>query len=213
MSTKTTAEMHGIGTARDAWVKNGVVLLEPGATLFSDDDIAALHQLSSQLSYEWVEVGDVGEPNAVEVGRFMTDIERPEMVNRPLSDRAIDIICKPDYMALFQDFLNADELHIRRMQVNMIHRDGFVGHHLDIDSNPDYKAAVILQFGNGFEGGEFVVYGENETIQSIKPTHYSMIISDCRYPHEVKPVRSGVRISLVFFLSENDGANSRLQTI
>ena len=37
-------------------------------------------------------------------------------------------------------------------------KNAFVGYHLDIDSNPDYLYAVVLQLGNKFTGGKYVVY-------------------------------------------------------
>ena len=194
---------------RDDWRKNGVILLEPNQNIYSDEDILEMQHLADQLPYEWVEVGDAGEPNAVEVGRFMTDVEAPERVNRPLSDQILAIIVQAPQMCAFKALLNVNELHIRRMQVNRIHEAGFVGYHLDTDSNPDYLAAVIFQFGDDFEGGEYVVYDQEKVKNSISPPQFSMIISDCRFPHEVKPVRSGIRTSLVFFLSQNGGVNRR----
>ena len=33
-----------------------------------------------------------------------------------------------------------------------------VGYHLDVDSNPDYLYAVVIQLGSRFTGGKYVVY-------------------------------------------------------
>ena len=89
----------------------------------------------------------------------------------------------------------------------------FVGRHLDIDSNPDYQLATVLQLRNVFEGGEFVVYpskesSENEA-QIIKPEYGSMVVSNARYEHEVKRVTKGERLSFVTFISNDIGDNKR----
>jgi len=193
----------------DSWRDQGVRCIAPPDRLFSKEDIKALHELADALPYEWVEIGDADEPNRLEVGRFMTDVEKPMLVNRPLSDRAVEIVKRPEYMEIYRALINREDVHVRRMQVNRIHEYGFVGYHLDIDSNPDYEAAVIIQLGQRFSGGEFVVYDGDEVRASIIPPHYSVILSDCRHPHEVRPVSDGIRTSLVIFLSGHGCANQR----
>ena len=105
------------------------------------------------------------------------------------------------------------ELYIRRVQVNKMYKDSFIGYHLDVDSNPDYLAAVVIQIGAEFEGGDYVVYKNKEDKKPnvFKPFYQSMIISNCLRPHEVTKVVSGERISLVFFLCSHDGNNKRVE--
>ena len=45
--------------------------------------------------------------------------------------------------------------------------------------------------------------------RSFSPPRFSVIFSDCRYEHEVKKIKTGLRKSLVFFLSTNNGKNAR----
>lgn len=189
----------------------GSVMMPIADSFLSDDDFDTLKELSDQLPQEFVEIGDAGEPNHVLVGRFMTDIERPEKVNQPMSDRALEIVTKPAAMAACRELLDAENLYVRRMQVNSMQPGSFVGEHLDKDSNPDYRVAVILQFGADFTGGEFVVTGGERPARAFKPFYRSMMISDCNFPHEVKEVESGERISLVYFLSEQSGDNRRIR--
>ena len=89
-------------------------------------------------------------------------------------------------------------------------KNAFVGYHLDIDSNPDYLYAVVIQLGSKFTGGKYIVY-KNKIKKSFSPKYMSIIISDCKIPHEVTKVRSGERISFVFFLSENFAKNKRIK--
>ena len=65
----------------------------------------------------------------------------------------------------------------------------FVGRHLDVDSNPDYVIAAVLQLGSSFEGGDFVVYKDKSLTsdtQIISPQYGSLTVSFCNYEHEVK---------------------------
>ena len=69
----------------------------------------------------------------------------------------------------------------------------FVGYHLDIDSNPDYIFACVIQLGSNFKGGIYRVYNNNnkKKFYDYPPTEGSLILSDCNYPHEVTKVKSG----------------------
>lgn len=121
----------------NGWRDQGVTCISPPESRFSRADIEFLHKLAD----EWLEVGDADEPNRLEVGRFMTDVDEPVLVNRPLSDKALEIVKKPKYEKIYWSILDGEDVHVRRMQFNRIHGDEFVGYHLGIDSNPDYEAA------------------------------------------------------------------------
>ena len=99
---------------------------------------------------------------------------------------------------------------MRRVQFNEIGKNCFVGHHLDIDSNPDYIAACVIQLGSKFKGGLYRVYQKkSKKYNDYAPSKGSLIISNCLYPHEVTKVKSGKRCSLVFFVSHKKGLNKR----
>ena len=86
-----------------------------------------------------------------------------------------------------------------------------MGYHLDVDSNPDYIAACVIQLGTNFKGGKYRVYNKKnkKIFFDYPPTLGSLIVSNCHYPHEVTKVKSGKRGSLVFFVSFNNGLNKR----
>jgi hypothetical protein len=187
----------------------GSVIFDLKDSFLSEAEFKRVEELAAQLPQEFIEVGDAAEPNHVYVGRFITDVERPEMVNRPLSDEAVKILGKPEAMVFFKQLFDADDLYIRRMQVNTMEEKCFVGHHLDVDSNPDYEFAVILQLGREYGGGEYIVYGGDMPPRVFTPPYRSVLISDCKYPHEVAKVTKGKRVSLVYFLSRWPGDNRR----
>ena len=178
-------------------------------SFMTQQDFDQLMRITECVPYEHVDLGDAGEPNYVDVGRFMTDAERPVLVNKPFSDQALEILGQDHIVAAHREIIGSDEVFIRRMQVNIMKAGGFVGYHLDTDSNPDYEYAIILQMGEDFSGGEYVTYPEGEPECVFSPKSRSLIISNCAIPHEVKEVKNGHRKSLVYFLARNGGDNRR----
>lgn len=170
-----------------------------------------LNQLTSppNVPYEHILIGDAGEPNYVDVARFMTDVEKPEFVNPDISHQVMAILGQEKMIDFFNQILGYNNLVIRRCQVNLLSEGGFVGLHLDTDSNPDYLSPVVLQFSSDYEGGEYVVHHHTLGKQAFKSHCYNMLISRCNLPHEVTKVIKGRRKSLVFFMAQHSGANRR----
>ena len=189
---------------------SGTIMLKEDKNIFDSHELKKLENLADRLPLEHVEVGDANEPNFLDVGRMMTDIKEPLIVNEDLSIKALEILRSEKAMNFFKYMLDQETLYIRRLQYNILKENSFVGVHLDTDSNPDYLVAVVLQFGGDFEGGDYVVYGGNLPPRSFHPPKYSLIISDCKYEHEVTKIISGKRKSLVYFLSPNNGKNLRI---
>ena len=197
-------------TLKKEFEETGTILVSDGSELISAEKLFKLEDLASSLPLEHVEIGDADEPNYLDVGRLITDVDIPTLVNRPTSDEALDIIKDADFQKFFSYLLETSTLHVRRMQYNILGEGCFVGLHLDTDSNPDYLVAVVIQFGDEFSGGEYVVYGGEQPPRRYSPRKNSVIVSNCDFEHEVTKVTSGKRKSLVFFLSESDGENTRL---
>lgn len=192
---------------------DGAVVFDDRSGFFSDEEWAALETLAllSGLPYETVHIGDAGEPNKVEVGRLMTDVEQPLVVNESISRRMLDILCTPHRLRFMENLLGRPALHLRRAQINNMHKGSFIGKHVDQDSNPDYEVSTVLQFGRAFEGGEFVIHLPDGRKNVIEPTYRSVTITRCDLAHEVRPVLGGVRTSLVYFVSEHAGHNRRVR--
>jgi len=192
-----------------SYSKNGTIMLGQKINIFSQVELQQLENLADKLPFEHIEIGDADEPNSLEVGRLITDIDEPKLVNDLISNQVIDIVGSDERMKFYKFLLDKPELYIRRMQYNVMGEGCFVGLHLDTDSNPDYLVAVVVQLGGEFKGGEYVVYGGGIPPRSFSPPRFSVIFSDCRYEHEVTKIKSGLRKSLVFFLSTNNGSNAR----
>ena len=203
--------MNNFNNLKKRYDKYGTIMFDLEKSFFLGDEFKNLEELLAKLPYEYVSTGDAGEDNSVEVGRLMTDIKNPKVVNESISNLALEILNKDEHLNFYKKLLNRNELYLRRVQVNKMHKDAFVGYHLDVDSNPDYLAAVVIQIGAEFEGGDYVVYTnkDDKNPNVFKPFYESMIISNCLRPHEVTKIVSGERISLVFFLCSHDGNNRR----
>ena len=191
--------------------KYGTTLFSLQNSFFSDGEFKEIDKMIAKLPYEYISTGDAGEDNSVEVGRLMTDVEGPKVVNKMISNKVLNILKKDTHMDFYKKILNKDTIYLRRAQVNKMYKNSFVGFHLDVDSNPDYLAAVVIQFGKNFSGGDYVVY-ENKSDNvglNYTPFYQSMIISNCKYPHEVTKINDGIRTSLVFFLCSHKDKNLR----
>jgi len=189
--------------------KYGTILIPKSQSFIVEDDFKKIEKNLKKIPTEFVKIGDAGEKNHVHVSRLMTDVKKPKVVNQKYSKKVLKIL-NDNYLSDFKKIVHKNKLFIRRAQVNNMKKNAFVGYHLDIDSNPDYLYAVVIQLGSKFTGGKYVVY-KNKTKKSFSPKYMSIIISDCKIPHEVTKVRSGERVSFVFFLSENFAKNKRIK--
>ena len=176
----------------------------------SKEDLNELLSCCEKVDKEFVEIGDAGESNNLLVGRFMTDVKKPEVVKNPFSEKVITILSKQKVFNFIKSISGIEgNLYLIRVQFNQIDKGNFVGYHLDTDSNPDYIAACVVQLGSDYTGGKYRVYQEDGTHNDFTSGFGDLIISNCNYPHEVTKVESGNRKSLVFFISNDAGKNKR----
>ena len=162
------------------------------------------------MKKEHIKIGDAGESNYLWVGRFQSDKDRPRMVNKEISMKLFKIINKQNISKFVKNVTGyPDPLHIRRIQFNQIDENGFIGYHLDTDSNPDYLVACVLQLGGSYRGGAYRVHQRDQSFIDYNAKHHSFIISDCSYAHEVTHVKEGSRRSLVFFYANHNKKNRR----
>jgi hypothetical protein len=203
--------MENFSAYKKNYLEKGTAYIKFEENIFTEEEILELQRICFAVPKEHVEIGDAGESNYLKVGRFMTDTENPMVVNEGFSTPLIKILNKNTVKGFISKILdiNENDIFYRRIQFNEIFENCFVGLHLDTDSNPDYLAACVIQVGEKFEGGMYRVYQKDKSYFDYKPDYGSLIISDCRYPHEVTRVTKGVRGSLVFFISKFKGKNRR----
>jgi len=113
-------------------------------SFLSEDGYQQLEQLADSLPREHVSIGYAGEPNYLEVGRFLTDVESAKVVSGSASEEAVAIVSSAHVTRFYKQVLELDKIQCHRIQYNILGEGCFVGYHLDTDSNPDYlKAGVI----------------------------------------------------------------------
>ncbi len=185
-------------------------LLLDGYSQFSAKDLFTKEQLdllelnSSIVPKEQIMIGDVGEKNYLDVGRFMNDIkgEKPSVVNASYANEVLSVLNSEKSKLLFNEIIGGD-FYVRRCQLNVMKEGSFIGKHTDTDSNEDYIYSIVIQFSNEYQGGEFFVDFRGEEVD-LKTTKYDLLINRCEIPHGVRKVKSGTRSTLVLFLSKKD---------
>ena len=192
------------------------IYYELGNHFISRQEVEFIESKLVHFPLESITVGDAGEINNCQVGRLMEDQPQcsPRIMNNHLSESILSLYQSQIAKEFFASFLTKpNPQYIRRSQFNLLSSGSYVGRHLDIDSNPDYQIAAVLQLGSQFEGGDFVVYYNDidgtEKTQIISPAYGSLTISFCCSEHEVKTVSSGTRTSLVMFIGNDNSPNKR----
>jgi len=191
---------------------HGSILLPPNL-VFSSEEIKYLDELQSFIPEETVSDGDSGDIHDIYVRRIMTDRpgELPTKVNQPFSGQIVEILEDEKRSSIFKQIFDSDPQYIiRRCQINRMVKGSFVGIHLDAESNMSYEYSVIIQLGQEFEGGEFVVYPEHREPQIYFPTYGTVVITTCKFRHEVRKVTANERKSLVYFYSGQTGINPKI---
>lgn len=190
---------------------NGTVLL-PSNLIFSSEELIRLQTIQSSIPEERVSNGDADDDNGIFVRRIVTDKagEFPMRVNQPNSDLILNILDDDKRQLAFAEILGANsKYYIRRVQAHRLVTGSHIGLHLDAESNPHNEFSVIIHFGEDFEGGEFVVYPDDATTQVFRPKPGTVLVTTCKFRHEVRKVLSNERNSLVYFYSTHAGRNQR----
>ena len=77
-------------------------------------------------------------------------------------------------------------------------------YHWDNDAEYDYRVkSVSIQLSDNYEGGELNIWGNAGDVLFDK-TIGNFIIFDSNLPHQVFPIKSGIRYALVFWLKKED---------
>jgi len=188
--------------------EQGYVVLQREEIPLRAEQWEKLQILLTKMDYAKVVGGDTGDAHSVWVGRFVNDVEKPVSLH-VLADPVLDIIMGKEMHAFFGEVTGHYPLCIRRCQANRLFVKDFIGYHVDQDTTPDYDATAVFQFSNAFEGGEFKLYHPQQGEKIVRLPKYSVLLNRGDIPHEVTPVRGGVRLTLACFFSTNFGATSK----
>lgn len=95
--------------------------------------------------------------------------------------------------------LAQQNLRILRMQLNVMNEGGFVGLHIDYDSDPAYVFSVMIQVGSEYSGGNFIIYNEDGKSKVIQRTNRSIMVMSSLSPHKVEHIQKGFRYTVCLF--------------
>merc|ERR1711881_280734 len=118
------------------------------------------------------------------VARILNDLVVglcPELAPQNSGDSALGEqlrkLVENEASALFLQTLTGKQMRPRRIQVNDYHTGGFVDWHIDSDSCPCYQAAIVLQIGEDYEGGEMMVETPQHEERVVRLGHGEVLVS------------------------------------
>jgi hypothetical protein len=171
--------------------------------IFLQNELSRMAHSCAEVPKELIRIGDVGEQNDLDVGRFMEDKKEqlPIYRNEPMGSEIVGILNRGKCRELLSGLMGGD-YYIRRCQSNVLRDGNFIGKHIDTYSNLDYQYSCVIQFGEHYDGGEFFIEVDGKD-REIKTKYCDFLVNRCEIPHGVRLVTGGNRTSLVFFLSKS----------
>ena len=202
MSSRTIEQLA------DDFKRHGAVVLQRDEIPLSQEQWHVLELLIRDIEYVKIVGGDTGDAHSVWVGRFVNDVDKPQLLHTA-SERILQLLLGDVMHRFFAGLIGAQPLCIRRCQANRLFEDDFIGYHIDQDTTPDYMATAVFQFSDGFEGGEFVLHHPEQGDVTLTLPKYSVLLNRGDIPHQVLPVKHGMRQSLACFFSTNFGSTNK----
>lgn len=176
--------------------KRGHILIPQEKLPLSEEDWQNFDDVTSEdkIPYHYVTEGDTKDNHSVKVSRLLED--HTTELQKYIVDKFICEKLLPYFNQLFKK-----SFYCHRAQAHILSKNGFIGYHIDTDSDPDYLYAVIGVLSDSYKGGEFRCFLEN-TMEEVKTKKFSILLLDCKRPHSVDIVKEGSRKTVVFFLKE-----------
>ena len=183
----------------------------PFTQLSGDEDawrrLAALTEPSG-CPYEFAESGDVDEPARAAVARFLVDGATagsiPTTTELAATPRVLESVAHPVVLESLAVVLGEPAVCLRRCQSHVLEEGGFIGRHADVDSNPDYRASLVIGLDDRFEGGELRIEARDGT-HAVRLGRGTAVLMATDLPHEVERVSRGRRRSLACFFASSAG--------
>lgn len=147
----------------------------------------------NQVEYIVLRGGDTGEVASAEVYR----LKHPANQNICLED-CVNILSSEVFTNFIIDETGISNFDIDRIQAHIYRPGDFLAEHVDAESS-EYLYTFIFILQKAEEGGEFVISLGNEKVV-LNPEEGTLIVLDARLPHEVRPVKRGVRKTLCAFM-------------
>lgn len=114
----------------------------------------------------------------------------------------MNILERANFLSLVTKHLQINNLHILRMQLNLMKKGSFVGLHTDQENDNSYIATAVIRTNSNYSNGKLVLHGKKKFIVSQK--NRTVFLMDSSIEHEVLPVTNGYRNSLIVVLGKLD---------
>jgi hypothetical protein len=193
-------EANVVDGARSAFAARGFCVVPCVDLVGGEPTWSQLRDLTvpGRCSYEFAQYGDVNEPARAAVARFLTDVPAPMRSTTAVAQKVVDLLSGDAIRGRLEALTGAQALHLRRCQAHVLDAGGFIGTHIDRDSNLDYVVSLVVTLGDDFDGGEFRIDAhDGEHTISLRPGSALIMATD--RPHEVERVVGGRRRSLAGF--------------
>lgn len=162
-----------------------------------------------ECPYDFAESGDVDEPARTAVARFLIDGATAGSIPTPT-----DLVAAPEVLGSMSHPVLLESIGavvgergmvLRRCQSHVMEPGGFIGRHADVDSNPGYRASLVVGLGDAFEGGALRIEARGETF-TVALRRATAVVMATDLPHEVERVSRGRRRSLACFFASSPAA-------
>jgi len=178
--------------------KNKYLLIPKENIPFTKEEWERLNFFTEEqnLPYSKVNKGDTHE--AVSANVFRIKLAGNDSI---LHEDLMNILGSSKMLNFYRKIANNDQLIIDRCQAHLYKENDFISRHIDRESYSGYLYSILLAISEDFTGGEIILYGEN-TADKFAIPYQSILFADSNIPHEVLPVKSGVRKTIALFLME-----------
>lgn len=190
---------------------DGAVVVRRDEIPLSPEQWCSVEAMVRDIEYARIVGGDTGDAHSVWVGRFVNDVDTPQLLH-DTSEQLLNVLFSEPMHQFFGQIIGTRPLCVRRCQANRLFEGDFIGYHVDRDTTPDYLATAVFQLSDAFDGGEFVLYHPDRGHYTVNLPKYSLLLNRGDIPHEVLPVKYGMRQSLACFFSTNFGPTSKPRT-
>lgn len=125
--------------------------------------------------------------------------DQSEIIDSPYSHSLLSVINASSLMKKINQSMGV-KLAILRMQLNVMHQDGYVTQHIDADSDKAYECSVLIRAGSEYTGGNLVIHEDQKPSYEVQQPNRSVYLMSAHHRHEVTMVKSGKRFTLCLFI-------------
>lgn len=195
---KVSSQMRRI--SKDSALEyNGYEVIYEHDIPFSRKEWEQIERLTTEnnLSYVKVYNGDTSEALSLNVFR----VKKPGL-NEIYHDELMEIVGSKKMLDFYRQICKNNKLKIDRCQVHLYKKNDYIARHIDKESYEGYLYSLLFAISDNFSGGEMILYNKKGSADKFVIQNHSLLLFDSDIPHEVLPIKSGIRKTLAMFLME-----------